>query len=126
MADKVKKNTGGAARYKSRVRKAYSDLKEMELKEPLAVGCGGELRELLFAKGHSSRVARHAIRWFVGRPKYLNAIVAGGPRYSVKGEQCGEIVEHEIEFAKKQILSKEKVKKESSNAKSSARKYVLS
>lgn len=82
----------------------WPELFNLDKPRPMAIGIGEmlaadiETRKLpgkgamLFALG---RYATHA--------KYINAIAAGGPRYDLKGNICGEVTQEEQEHAKNRM-----------------------
>ena len=85
----------------------WPELFNREKPKPLKVGITNDLiqdiaiRELAFGAG----ALRAAVASYVQSPRYYRALVAGGARYDLKGQPCGEVTPQEQQDAETRLVA---------------------
>lgn len=75
--------------------------------KPLAIGAGARVCEDARFEA-SNRTKKAFLKIWTARPEYLDAILAGGPRYDLEGNPQSEVTEEEKAHTKKLIAAIEK------------------
>ena len=90
----------------NRLMELWPELFNREAPKPLKVGITDDLiqdiavRELAFGTG----ALRAAVASYVQSPRYYRALMAGGARYDLKGQPCGEVTPQEQKNAETQLM----------------------
>ena len=90
----------------NRLVELWLELFNREKPKPLKVGIHDDLiqdiaiRELAFGAG----TLRAAVASYVQSPRYYRALMAGGPRYDLKGQPCGEVTPQEQKEAETRLM----------------------
>ena len=91
----------------NRLVELWPELFSREKPKPLKVGIFDELiqdiaiRELAFGAG----TLRAAVASYVQSPRYYRALMAGGARYDLKGQACGEVTPQEQKEAETRLMA---------------------
>ena len=84
----------------------WPELFNREKPKPLKVGITDDLiqdiaiRKLAFGAG----TLRAAVASYVQSPRYYRALMAGGARYDLKGQPCGEVTPHKQKEAESRLM----------------------
>lgn len=90
----------------NRLMELWPELFNREKPKPLKVGIPDDLiqdiaiRKLAFGAG----TLRAAVASYVQSPRYYCALMAGGARYDLKGQPCGEATPHEQKEAETRLM----------------------
>ena len=90
----------------NRLVELWPELFNREKPQPLKVEIPDDLiqdiaiRELAFGAG----TLRAAVASYVQSPRYYRALMAGGARYDLKGQPCGEVTPHEQKEAETRLM----------------------
>ena len=90
----------------NRLMELWPELFNREKPKPLKVGITDDLiqdiaiRELAFGAG----ALRAAVASYVQSPRYYRALMAGGARYDLKGQPCGEVTPQEQKEAETRLM----------------------
>lgn len=90
----------------NRLVELWPELFSREKPKPLKVGIPDDLiqdiaiRELAFGAG----ALRAAVASYVQSPRYYRALMAGGARYDLKGQPCGEVTLQEQKEAEARLM----------------------
>ncbi|EQB8241472.1 ProQ/FINO family protein [Escherichia coli] len=90
----------------NRLVELWPELFNREKPKPLKVGITDDLiqniaiRELAFSAG----ALRAAVASYVQSPRYYRALMAGGARYDLKGQPCGEVTPQEQKEAETRLM----------------------
>ncbi len=90
----------------NRLVELWPELFNREKPKPLKVGIPDDLiqdiaiRELAFGAG----ALRAAVASYVQSPRYYRALMAGGARYDLKGQPCGEVTPQEQKEAETRLM----------------------
>ena len=106
-----------------RLTELWPDLFSTEAPKPLKVGIFDDLmqdiasRGMMFGKG----TLRATLASYAQCPRYYRALMAGGPRYDLKGQPCGEVTAPEQQDAETRLMAlNEKRKRQQQAAKEKA------
>ena len=89
-----------------RLTELWPDLFSTEAPKPLKVGIFDDLmqdiasRGMMFGKG----TLRATLASYAQCPRYYRALMAGGARYDLKGQPCGEVTSQERQEAEKRLM----------------------
>ncbi|EIM7320212.1 ProQ/FinO family protein [Escherichia coli] len=90
----------------NRLVELWPELFNREKPKPLKVGIPDDLiqdiaiRKLAFGAG----TLRAAVASYMQSPRYYRALMAGGARYDLKGQPCGEVTPHEQKEAETRLM----------------------
>ncbi|MGU9760304.1 ProQ/FINO family protein [Serratia marcescens] len=105
-AKQAKESRPGAGGWKSphiqRAQSHYPQVFNRQEVKPLKMGIGDDMRADAAAR-QLPLTAKHIARALASlsqTPRYLRAIAAGGPRYDLRGQPCGEVTPEQQEYAR--------------------------
>ncbi|HAY0336624.1 ProQ/FinO family protein [Escherichia coli] len=113
MTKRLRKNR----RRVNRLIELWPELFSLESPKPLKVGIFEDLiqdiavRELAFGSG----ALRAALASYAQSPRYYRALMAGGARYDLKGQPCGEVTPQEQQDAEARLMALKEKRKRKSN-----------
>lgn len=84
----------------------WPELFSRETPKPLKAGIAEDLIQDVAARGlaFGSGVLRAAVMSYIRCPRYYLALMAGGVRYDLKGQPCGEVTPREQQEAEKRLM----------------------
>ena len=101
----------------NRLIELWPELFSLESPKPLKVGIFEDLiqdiavRALAFGSG----ALRAALASYAHSPRYYRALIAGGARYDLKGQPCGEVTPLEQQDAEARLMALKEKRKRKSN-----------
>ncbi|OSK24063.1 ProQ activator of osmoprotectant transporter ProP superfamily protein [Escherichia coli M056] len=91
----------------NRLTELWPELFNHEAPKPLKVGIFDDLMQDISARGleFGTGSLRAALASYAQCPRYYRALMAGGVRYDLKGEPCGEVTPQEQQDAETQLMT---------------------
>ncbi|MDS1617152.1 ProQ/FinO family protein [Escherichia coli] len=85
----------------NRLIELWPDLFSPKAPKPLKVGVFDDLMQDIAARGlaFGAGALRATLASYARSPRYYRAVIAGGPRYDLKGQPCGEVTPEEQKHA---------------------------
>lgn len=98
----------------NRLMELWPDLFSQETPKPLKVGIYDDLIQDVAVRGlpFGPGVLRAAVMSYTQCPRYYRALMAGGMRYDLKGQPCGEVTEQEQKDAETRLMMLKKRNRE--------------
>ncbi len=91
----------------NRLTELWPDLFSREAPKPLKVGIFDDLMQDLAVRGlaFGPGALRATLASYAQSPRYYRALVAGGARYDLKGQPCGEVTPQEQQDAETRLVA---------------------
>ncbi|OSM05509.1 ProQ activator of osmoprotectant transporter ProP superfamily [Escherichia marmotae] len=91
----------------NRLTELWPDLFSREAPKPLKVGIFDDLMQDLAVRGlaFGPGALRATLASYAQSPRYYRALVAGGARYDLKGQPCGEVTPQEQQDAETRLMA---------------------
>ncbi|EFI4648244.1 proQ/FINO family protein [Escherichia coli] len=107
----------------NRLTEMWPDLFNREAPKPLKVGIFDDLMQDIAARGLTFGLGalRATLASYAQSPRYYRALIAGGARYDLKGQPCGEVTPQEQQEAETRLAAlNEKRKRQATKEKTGA------
>ena len=90
----------------NRLTEMWPDLFSHKAPKPLKVGIFDDLMQDIAVRGlaFGSGVLRATLASYAQSPRYYRALIAGGARYDLKGQPCGEVTPQEQQEAETRLM----------------------
>ncbi|EBK9620932.1 ProQ/FinO family protein [Salmonella enterica] len=103
----------------------WPELFNREAPKPLKVGIFDDLMRDIVARGieFGPGALRAAVTSYAQCPRYYRALVAGGARYDLKGQPCGEVTPQARQDAETRLMALNEKRKPQRNATKEGKKH---